>query len=135
MAVVEFQILPIPKPRMTQRDKWKKRPIVERYYRYKDELNRQAKIAGFKLPDKYVIEFHLKIPEYWSKKRKNQLIGAPHQQKPDLDNLIKAFQDALECEDMQVYELKAKKLWSDTNLIIVRYGEHQDQEQQTLLFN
>jgi len=32
-----YNINPVPKPRMTQSDKWKKRPPVLRYFAFKDE--------------------------------------------------------------------------------------------------
>ncbi|HHE6457291.1 TPA: RusA family crossover junction endodeoxyribonuclease, partial [Proteus mirabilis] len=31
-----FNIEPVPKPRMTQADKWKKRPPVLKYFAFKD---------------------------------------------------------------------------------------------------
>ena len=35
---VIFRVTPIGKPRMTQRDRWKKRPPVVRYHAFKDQL-------------------------------------------------------------------------------------------------
>ena len=34
---MEYPIIPLGKPRMTQRDKWAKRPAVLRYRAFKDE--------------------------------------------------------------------------------------------------
>ena len=39
METYQFNVNPVAKPRMTQRDKWKKRPVVDKYYAYKDEMN------------------------------------------------------------------------------------------------
>jgi len=118
---VIFNIRPVPKPRMTRADKWKKRPVVEKYYSFKDNLNLQADLMNFKLPHKLSIDFHIEMPISWSKKRKEELLGKPHQNKPDIDNLGKAFLDALVCEDMEVYDLHLRKFWNNENLIIVRY--------------
>ena len=38
LPYITLNILPVAKPRMTQRDKWQKRPVVEKYWRYKEDL-------------------------------------------------------------------------------------------------
>lgn len=38
MRIIEYPIVPVPKPRMTQRDKWQKRPAVMRYRAFCDEV-------------------------------------------------------------------------------------------------
>ena len=35
---ITLNIVPVAKPRMTQSDKWKKRPVVQKYWKYKDDL-------------------------------------------------------------------------------------------------
>ena len=35
-----YKIKPVPKPRMTQRDAWDKRPCVLRYRAFKDEVRK-----------------------------------------------------------------------------------------------
>lgn len=115
-----FAINPVPKPRMTQRDRWKKRHIVLEYYRFKDELNILAKKNNFKIPDSGMsLTFRVAVPESASKKKKKAMIGTPHQQRPDLDNFIKAFLDCLCEEDSSIWEFRAEKLWDEEGSIEV----------------
>ena len=39
----------------------------------------------------YHIQFHFAMADSWSKKKKAEMNGKPMQQKPDNDNLFKAF--------------------------------------------
>jgi len=109
--MIEIKIDPVPKPRMTRSDSWKHRPTVDRYYGFKDELVLACNKIGFKLPDKYKVEFFIKMSDSWSKKKKKEFEGKPHQQKPDLDNLVKAIQDCLVKEDSGIYHTEASKIW------------------------
>ena len=59
------------------------------------------------------------MPKSWSKKRKAKLLGKPHQQIPDLDNLIKALNDCLRDEDKYIWEVNASKTWWDEGRIII----------------
>ena len=46
--------------------------------------------------------------------------GKPHRQKPDLDNLVKAFKDALLKDDKGVHTYGImQKIWGDTGEIVV----------------
>ena len=112
-----FNITPIPKPRMTRADSWKKRPCVVRYWDYKDNLTLQARALRFTVEEHLDIEFHIPMPKSWSKKKKAKMLGNPHQQTPDIDNLSKAFLDSLCEQDNYVWSLVAKKYWSDKGFI------------------
>lgn len=65
------------------------------------------------------VEFFLKMPASWTKKKKSQMIYTPHRQKPDLDNLLKGFMDAVLDEDCGVCEVKTAKFWSDRGFVSV----------------
>lgn len=113
-------VIPMGKPRMTKRDRWKKRPVVERYHDFCDALRAHAQRAGFTpSPDGMVITFHLPMPPSWPKKRRAAMDGQPHQQKPDIDNLTKAFLDALMGEDCAVWRITAEKRWAQSGGITV----------------
>ena len=102
---------------MTQRDVWKKRKVVTDYRAYKDELKLSV---PFRIrPVEMVLQFNIRMSESWTKKKKEQLRGKPHQIKPDIDNLIKGFLDALYEKDEAVWKIKAEKLWSDEGSIII----------------
>jgi Holliday junction resolvase RusA-like endonuclease len=106
-----FIIDPIGKPRMTQRDKWKKRAIVERYFAYRDAVRLQANISKYEITGTLDVTFYVPAPKSLSKKERALLDGAPHTQKPDIDNLVKAFLDCFG-EDKAVHTLNARKIWT-----------------------
>jgi Holliday junction resolvase RusA-like endonuclease len=45
------------------------------------------------------------------------MLGQPHQQRPDIDNLAKGVMDALASEDSYIYELHATKVWGEEGKI------------------
>ena len=111
MPTVTVPVTPIPKPRMTRSDKWKKRPCVERYWAYKDALR-----AAVELPDgldNLMCRFYLPLPKSWSKKKKAAMAGAGHRQRPDIDNLTKAVFDSLLAEDSGIAYSVNCKMWED----------------------
>ena len=111
-----YEITPVPKPRMTQRDKWAKRPAVIRYRDFCD----QVRAAGIEVNQQgSEIAFNLPMPVSWSKKKRSEMDGQPHKQKPDLDNLIKALLDAVHKEDCEIWSLSAEKRWSESGSIEV----------------
>jgi Holliday junction resolvase RusA-like endonuclease len=115
-----FEINPMGKPRMTQRDKWAKRPAVTKYWQFKDKLKEQAVKLGFEMPEaNYHMTFQIPMPESWSKKKKEQMNGKPHQQKPDKDNIEKAFTDALCKDDSYIWDGRTTKIWGYTGKIEV----------------
>jgi len=106
-----YAITPCPKPRMTRSDVWKKRPCVMRYREFCD----QVRAAGVKLPECGAqITFYLPIPESWSRTKFAKHYGEPHQQRPDLSNLLKALEDAVYGEDSHIWHYaELRKIWSD----------------------
>ncbi len=116
--MIEIKIDPVPKPRQTRADVWKKRPCVMRYRAFADELRLKCRCRNYTLGKKVNIDFKIKMPDSWTKKKKAELDGKPHQQKPDIDNLCKAAIDALLKEDEKVYELSASKRWAKEGSIV-----------------
>jgi len=112
---ITINVKPMGKPRMTQRDKWAKRDCVMRYRAYADEIRRQT--AGKILGD--VIELswiaYLPVPKSWSKKKKAEMAGRPHRQRPDRDNIDKGILDALFKEDGGIAIGSLSKCWDDGN--------------------
>lgn len=118
MLIAEIE--PNTKPRMTRADKWKKRPCVLQYRAFCDELRLRAKMQRFELSGNYAISFYFAMPESWSKKKKAAMNGTPHQSTPDLDNLLKAINDALLEQDKIVYRFEAAKWWGEKSQIVIR---------------
>ncbi len=127
--VHRLNIPPCPKPRMTKADRWRKRQSVLKFFAFRDAV-RQAgkhkkqygvdcKIFEF---ESFEIVFHVPMPKSWSKKKKGYMNGSAHQQRPDLDNYLKAWKDSVYEEDAIVWRVKASKLWTDgTGHIVVNY--------------
>jgi len=113
---------PMPAPRMTQQDRWGKRPVVIRYKAFRQELVFRAKKQGLvQLPAVMGFEFVFPMPPSWSKRKKDEYRGQIHQQRPDLDNLIKAVKDSMtygsgDDSHMGTY-LFAQKKWGDVGRI------------------
>ena len=96
------------KPRMTQRDKWGEREAVQRYWAFKEE----CQVKGVQVPEQGAdITFIMPMPKSWSNKKKEKMNGIQHQQKPDIDNLLKALLDAVYKDDSKVWDIKARKIW------------------------
>lgn len=118
-----FDVTPMGKPRMTQRDKWQQRPVVLRYRALCDEIRAQA--TGFTVADALALHFTLPMPKSWSKKKRLALVGQPHQSKPDVDNLVKAVLDALLPDDSRVHTVHATKTWGESGSITITNLEAQ----------
>lgn len=111
-----INIVPVPKPRMTQRDRWAQRPAVMRYYAFCDEI--RLKGPG-SLPPRLRLIFYLPMPKSWPAKKRTAHEGLPHQVRPDTDNLTKAVKDALAEEDSYIYDEHATKYWAATPGIFI----------------
>ena len=125
---ISIPVTPERAPRMTARDKWtnvekgKGRPTVLRYFKYRDDLRRE--LPGYRLPAQLYLTFFLPMPPSWSKRRRSEMLGAPHDQTPDIDNLVKAFMDAFnkdehgnKMSDAHVYYITAEKYWAEEGSI------------------
>ncbi len=113
-----YDITPVPAPRQTKRDKWKPSPAVLRYRAFRDEVGLKIK----ELPmDFFHVVFLLEIPRSFSEARRMKMIGRPHQQTPDKDNLEKALIDAVyrSANDAFVWNTASTKLWSSRPGIII----------------
>lgn len=113
-----FDIPPTPAPRQSARDKWKPSKPVLRYRAFRDEVAFKVK----ELPEDFFhIVFLIAVPASWSEKKKREHIGQPHRQKPDKDNLEKAFIDAIyrHSDDAHVWNTASTKLWAGMPGIVI----------------
>lgn len=109
-----LNVVPVPKPRQTRSDKWKKRPCVMRYRAFADAV----RDGGLHLPvSGATVKFYLPMPTSWSKKRREEMRGRPHQQRSDLDNLVKSLMDALFADDCRVWDIHVQKFWAEDGRI------------------
>ena len=119
MKTYVFLIAPISKPRMVRSDTWARRDCVLHYWTFKDKLVAQARSKKYQVTAKLNISFILPMPESWSEKKKLRLDGKPHTQKPDIDNLEKAFLDCLCEDDSFVWSVTKTKRWGRQGKIVV----------------
>lgn len=120
--MIEIPVTPIPAPRQSRRDIWNPRPCVVRYRNYRDEI--EAYAHNLDLIKPFEIIFHMPFPKSYSKKKKEILRGEGHKQKPDLDNLLKAFLDSVYrfSDDAHIWKVTASKIWSDEGKITIIGG-------------
>lgn len=124
---VEIPGTPVPKPRMTQRDKFMPSLGARRYFSWA----KHARLCGaqalmeqygsrghFAGPVAIRAIFYLPIPRSVSKAEREARRLEGHVQKPDLKNLVAGLEDALNKvlwgDDAQIDTYReARKLWTD----------------------
>lgn len=112
-----YNVVPMGKPRMTRADKWKQRPEVMRYRAFCDHV----RLLGVVMPESNShVTFVIPMPKSWSKKKRSEMDGKPHQSKPDKDNLEKALMDALFTDDSHIWDSRVTKLWGEEGQIIIK---------------
>jgi Holliday junction resolvase RusA-like endonuclease len=91
----------------------KRRLRIEAYNEYKLSVAAEAKRVHFTLPDIGAgIIFYVPVPKSWSKKKKKLHHGSFHHSRPDLKNLLQAFEDSLLSEDKTIaYYTHLGKRW------------------------
>lgn len=123
---MNISVTPVPAPRMTKRDRWARRPAVIRYFKYRDDI--RAAWGGREVPAELRLVFVMPMPKSWSNKKRLLMDGKPHQQKPDVDNMIKAVLDALCEEDRFIYDVHATKIWGENGTLSVETLKGEDQK-------
>lgn len=119
MPTSTYPIVPCPAPRQSRRDAWNPSDRVMRYRAFRDEcaLRRVSVPAAGA-----AITFVLPMPASWSGKKKAAMLGQPHTQKPDLDNLLKALIDAVyrdQCDGVVHHYRDLRKVWGEVGAIVV----------------
>ena len=125
--MIALPVDPVAKPRMTRQDKWKQRKCVMKYRAYKDELNLRLKPYGEIDLNFSGIRFVIPMPKSWSQKKRDEMNGQPHTQKPDVDNLLKGLMDALMEDDSGVHTVSIQKVWGEEGGITIRLEKTADE--------
>lgn len=123
-------IIPIrPFPAVRVNSKWWRfTPKAQEYHTKSQELRLRINKNKKEIIDwlnswLYHIQFHFAMAESWSEKKKKEIDWEYHTQKPDIDNLCKAFFDSVfyweEDNDCKIWNLSASKHWSREDKIII----------------
>jgi len=67
-----------------------------------------------------MVQYTIPMPKSWSKKKRAEMNGQPHKQKPDRSNLDKALEDALYQDDAHLHTLASRKVWGQQGSIEIR---------------
>lgn len=103
---------------MTRNQYWI--PAAKRYFAWKDDLRMLALAEGYELEEPLSLTFVLPVPKSCTKKERERRLGNPHRTTPDLDNMIKAFKDALSDNDAGIAEYGTmRKIWGESGAIII----------------
>lgn len=124
--MISVPVTPVAKPRMVRSDKWKLRPAVMRYRDFCDQV--RLAMPRYELPGCVTLIFFIPMPASWGKRKRLAMLGAPHTQKPDIDNLVKSWLDAWKTDDSHVYAISASKYWAEEGSIEVGKGKENDRE-------
>lgn len=128
-------IIEIPgKPLALQRARVSKKGFFDPNYQAKKNI---AWYVKKKYPDIVMVDkpisltatFFMPMPKSISKKKKISLNQTPHFVKPDLDNLVKAFDTfngVLWRDDALIWEIHATKLWAEEGLTVLEYEVLED---------
>jgi Holliday junction resolvase RusA-like endonuclease len=104
-----YDITPIPAPRLTQGSLWTKK--AKRYAKWKDDIRK----LGLTIPaSPFTVRFGMPVPACGKDR-----LGKPHEQVPDIDNLLKALLDAGLKDDSHVHDVRAIKFWSEEGVILI----------------
>lgn len=117
MNLIKIPIAPYPYCRGKQ---WSK--AMNRYHDWCKELRSLWTYGD--VPVAYELVFVIPMPKSWSQKKKREKRGTFHDQRPDKDNLEKAFNDGLcygqEYDDSHVAFTTSAKFWGDEGAIYYR---------------
>jgi len=125
-----IDVIPMGAVRMTQSDRWKTNPnhidprkrqrkVVQEYFKFKDSVVKHSNAIGYIIKNTVEVVFFIPMPETWSAKKKKEHVGMPHKQKPDTDNILKGFCDALTKDDSSIWSMNAKKYWAYKGSILI----------------
>ena len=65
------------------------------------------------------VHFEIPMPRSWSKKKRSEMRWRPHQQRPDVDNFLKALMECWGEDDSRYWDIRATKVWSEVGAVHV----------------
>lgn len=109
-----YQITPVPasRARVTKNGTY----TPKRYANFKSDCRKIGMLVPSFMP---ILIFQIAMPRSWSQNKKAKMRHRIHQQKPDIDNLIKAVLDACLVDDALVGATLSISVWSAESAITI----------------
>lgn len=108
--------LPLSRARVTNKSFYDPQYMAKKNFSHEVQKQFDPTFKPLECPLSIELEFHLPIPTSISNKKKNLLFKNGHAKKPDLSNLIKFVEDALNKviwqDDSLICEVIAKKIYT-----------------------
>lgn len=125
--MIKLNIVPKPKPRMTLYGA--RMGKYQKYWDWKNELQKAAANADFELGEAFRVIFIIPLLKKWqTEDEKAKYRGMPHKRKPDRNNLTKALEDCLLDEDSHIWWSEEAKFWGDEGSIYIQNLTKEDIE-------
>lgn len=125
---ITFEVNPCPasRPRVTRWSTY----YPKRYTKFKKDMQALTSEMETTLSKNLLsvhVDFYIKMPKSWSKKKTEKLANTYCSNNSDIDNYIKAILDALNgvlfIDDRQVVEIFARKIYSKEAYILYKQKE------------
>ena len=125
---ITFEVDPCPasRPRVTRWSTY----YPKRYTKFKKDMQALTSEMETTLSENLLsvhVDFYIKMPKSWSKKKTEKLANTYCSNNSDIDNYIKAILDALNgvlfIDDRQVVEIFARKIYSKQAYIFYKQEE------------
>ncbi len=125
---ITFEVDPCPasRPRVTRWSTY----YPKRYTKFKKDMQALTSEMETTLSENLLsvhVDFYIKMPKSWSKKKTEKLANTYCSNNSDIDNYIKAILDALNgvlfIDDKQVVEIFARKIYSKQAYIFYKQEE------------
>lgn len=124
--ILEIPMRPFPAVRVNgKRGKYAPKAIA--YHNLKKKLEpyilpHRQEIMDRMIQGSYHIQFHFAMADSWSNKKRQEMNYKPMQQKPDTDNIFKAFCDTVfyeqEQNDCEIWNNAYSKYWGMEDKIV-----------------
>lgn len=127
---IDMNIVACPRPRVTRYATFYPKKYTDFKEEFKNNLNSfTIKQIKQPIPIEMELEFYIKIPKSYSKKKKEELDGSYVIKRPDIDNYMKSVLDGLNElmfeDDSQVVKITASKKYinEDKGHFIIKWKE------------
>jgi Holliday junction resolvase RusA-like endonuclease len=112
----EVSVSPMGKPRQTQSDKWKQRPVVIRSRLIADQIRESF---GLKPMEKFESAGKIAVYAYFQTNNPDRFNNLIHTVKPDASNVLKLVEDSILDHDEKLHSVECVKEWTERESSLV----------------